>query len=521
MTTSSPNILLLMADQLTALALSMYGNSVCKTPNLDALAARGTVFENAYCNFPLCAPSRYAMQSGQLSSRVGAYDNACEFAASTPTLPYYLQSLGYQTSLSGKMHYVGPDQLHGYHDRLTTDIYPSDFGWTPDWTQSDPYAPAGMSMRGVVEAGICTRSLQFDYDDDVAHHAEQKLFDLARQQTKRPFFFTASFTHPHNPYVTTQQWWDLYKDDEIDEPKVGPIPYEERDPHSQRLYWLFRQDEHIITPQDVRRARHAYYANTSYVDHQIGRILKVLADTGLDKNTIVVFTSDHGDMIGERGLWYKYTLRESSVRVPLIIARPGGSTSRCAAPVSHVDLLPTLVEMAAQGKPAEWVDPLDGESMVPLLNGQVATRASVPVEFTAEGTLSPMVSLRNQRYKLIVSLTEGAQLFDLQADPLEKKNLSGLPEFAEIEKSLQEEIAKRWDLHKLNKDVLESQRRRFWLQQRLLSAEYRPWDFQPHVDASAQYVRGGGSSSPTLVKGLARFPFLAPKQPDTPRAPKE
>src|SRR5690625_3153917 len=170
----SPNILLLMADQLTAFALSMYGNGVCRTPNLERLAARATRFNTAYCNFPLCSPARVAMLSGRLPSTVGVYDNASEFSAEVPTFLHHLNLAGYSTTLAGKMHFVGPDQLHGYQERLTTDIYPSDFGWTPDWRQEVPIAPTGMNMRSVVEAGACTRSLQLDYDDEVVHRAIQK-----------------------------------------------------------------------------------------------------------------------------------------------------------------------------------------------------------------------------------------------------------------------------------------------------------------------------------------------------------
>jgi choline-sulfatase len=517
MTGQAPNILLLVADQLTALALSIYGNRVCRTPHLAALADQGIVFDNAYCNFPLCAPSRYAMLAGQLASRVGGYDNASELPAATPTLPYYLASLGYHTSLSGKMHFVGPDQLHGYHERLTTDIYPSDFGWTPDWRQPVPYGPSGMSMRSVVESGLCVRSLQFDYDDEVANQAVQKVFDLARRRDARPFFLTVSFTHPHNPYVTSREWWDLYADDQIDAPRVPAIPYDKRDPHSQRLHWLFRQDEHAVTDADVRRARHAYYANISYVDAQVGRVLQTLEQTGLDKNTIVVFTADHGEMLGERGLWYKYTLLEPALRVPLVYRIPGHAPRRCTEPVSHVDLLPTLIDLATQGRVPEPIDALDGASLVPALQGGGSVGRVVAAEFTAEGAIAPMVSVRRGDHKLIVSPADPPQLFDLAADPLEMNNLAPRVEFDALRAGLQAEIDSRWNLERLNTDVLRSQKRRRWIQQQLVSGEYPAWDHQPFVDASAQFVRGGGRSSPTMVKGLARFPYVEPSPVERPR----
>ncbi len=182
-----PNILFVMCDQLTAIALRAYGNRVCRTPHLDALAASGTVFENSYCPYPLCAPSRFAMMSGRLPSRIGAYDNAAEFAAATPTMAHYLRDAGYYTCISGKMHFVGPDQLHGFEDRLTTEIYPSGFEWTPDKTFDDlienpdkgdgkPHLGVS-SVETVADAGPVARSLQLDYDDEVGHRARQHIWE--------------------------------------------------------------------------------------------------------------------------------------------------------------------------------------------------------------------------------------------------------------------------------------------------------------------------------------------------------
>jgi choline-sulfatase len=196
-----PNLLVLMADQLTARALRAYGGSVARTPHIDALADAGVVFESFYCNSPLCAPSRFSFLAGQLPSKIGAYDNAAEFPAQVPTFAHYLRRAGYQTALTGKMHFCGPDQLHGFEERLTTDIYPSDFGWTPDWTAFDERPSWYHSMDSVTRAGSCTRTNQIDFDDEVVVAARQKLFDLARSRDRRPFCLVVSMTHPHDPYV--------------------------------------------------------------------------------------------------------------------------------------------------------------------------------------------------------------------------------------------------------------------------------------------------------------------------------
>jgi len=243
-----PNILVIQADQLTANVLPMYGGPDLVTPHLNRLAERGVTFLNAYCNNPVCAPSRAAMLTGQLSSKVGCYDNAADFPSSSLTLAHYLRHAGYRTCLSGKMHFAGAEQLHGFEERVTTDIYPSDFGWTADWSQKhQPYSPSRMSLRSIVEAGLCERNLQIDYDEEVAYRAQQWLYDQAREDDGRPFLMWASFTHPHNPFVTTQKYWDLYDHQRIRMPKVPFIPIAQRDAWSQRYAYTIRADEHDIS----------------------------------------------------------------------------------------------------------------------------------------------------------------------------------------------------------------------------------------------------------------------------------
>ena len=301
-----PNILLIMADQLTAFALPCYGHPVVKAPHIVRLAEQGVLFENAYCNSPLCAPSRYSMLAGRLPSRIGAYDNASEFPASALTIAHGLRAQGYRTSLCGKMHFVGPDQLHGFEERLTTDIYPVDFGWTPDWDAPEERIDWWYhNMLSVKQAGIAEATNQQDFDDEVAFQARRFLQDHARSDDPRPFFLAVSFTHPHDPYAIRQAYWDRYRDDEIAPPRIGPLPPDRMDPHSRRLVRVSAMDEAAITADDVRRARRAYYGAISYVDDAVGDLIGTLRRFGLEDDTVVIFTADHGDMLGERGLWYK------------------------------------------------------------------------------------------------------------------------------------------------------------------------------------------------------------------------
>ena len=187
---------------------------------------------------------------------------------------------GYQTVLSGKMHFCGADQLHGFEERLTTDIYPADFGWTPDWTRFEQRPSWYHTMDSVTQAGPCARTNQIDFDDDVVFQARQKIFDLARSRDRRPFCMVASMTHPHDPYVIPQRYWDRYEGVDIDMPRVRMSP-EQLDPHSRRLRHVCGLDLQPVTETQVRAARRAYYGAVSYVDDQIGVLLGALARCGL------------------------------------------------------------------------------------------------------------------------------------------------------------------------------------------------------------------------------------------------
>ena len=512
----APNILLLMADQLAPQVLPAYGHPVVRAPNLSRLAERSTVFESAYCNFPICAPSRFSMLSGRLPHSIDAYDNASEFPASVPTVAHYLTGLGYRTILCGKMHFIGPDQLHGFEERLTTDIYPSDFSWTPDFLKGPAYRPTGVSMRPIVEAGPCVRSLQIDYDEEVEYCGIQKLYDLARAPQDQPFFLVISFTHPHPPFVTSLEHWARYRHDEIDLPRVPAIAYEALDPHSQWLHIAHAQNMYTVTDEHLRNARHAYYGMVSYVDDKIGRILDVLATCNIADNTVVAFAGDHGEMLGERGMWFKQTFYERSARVPLMIAAPGFASRRVSAHVSLVDLLPTFLELATAGAPPSAIDPLDGASLVSLMSGAAdGAEREVLSEYSSEGVCRASRMIRSGRYKYIYTHGLPPMMFDLQDDPDELVNLAGQHSVRAIESQLLKRVLAGWDPEAVHARILASQNRRLFLSRvAQQSGRYPNWAYQPFVDESTRYIRGAGATGPTAVKGRARFPFVPPVQPD-------
>jgi choline-sulfatase len=518
MNPKAPNIVLVMADQLAAPFLPIYGHGIVKAPHIERLARDGVVFESAYCNFPICAPSRFSMLSGRLPHAIGAWDNAALFPADTPTVAHYLRYLGYRTILCGKMHFVGPDQLHGYEERLTTDIYPADFAWTPDWLKGPEYRPTGVSMRSVLEAGPCVRNMQIDYDDEVEHHGLQRIHDLARAPEDRPFFLTISFTHPHPPFVTDQAHWDLYRDAGIDAPRVPEIPLERLDPHSRWLYHAHAQNLYSVPRERVMAARRAYYGMVSYVDDKVGRILETLRATSLDRDTVVVFAVDHGEMLGERGMWFKQTFYEPSVRVPLVVSWPGRfAPRRSRAHVSLVDLLPTFLDIATAGHAPQAVDPLDGRSLHPILAGTETDPGDREVisEYSAEGVLGASRMVRSGRWKYVYTRGIPALLFDLERDPDELENLAGRAEVREVEERLRARALEGWDPDEIHARILASQKRRLFLDEvARRSGRYPNWSFQPFADASRRYIRGGGASGPTSAKARARFPFVEPVKPD-------
>lgn len=506
MKSARPNIVILMVDQLGARALPSYGHPLVKAPNIESIAKHGAVFENFYSSFPLCAPARLAFMTGKLCSKIGAWDNAAQLPADVPTFAHYLRLLGYRTCLSGKMHFIGPDQLHGFEERVTTDICPSDFNWTADW--DDPWRTMDWfhNMKNVKNAGIAERSLQQDYDEEVSFRATRKIFDWARDPDGRPFLLVSSFTHPHDPYVTPKRFWDLYQTNSIDMPRVPYIPLGQRDPHSRRLWEQYDRGDLAPRDDEVRAARHAYYGSISYVDERIGEVLEALTRTNLLENTLVMLCADHGDMIGERGLWYKMSFYDWSSRVPLIMAGPGVPTGRrVRSNCGLVDILPTLVDIAAGGDWDGYPEPPDGRSLLPLLIAEDETRVAVS-ELFSEGVAAPYVMLRRGRYKFTFVAYDPPQLFDLAADPDELHDLAAHPAHASLVADFHSEVLRRWDLPALKEEILRSQRRRRLVYQALRMGQITPWDFQPQEDASKRYYRGTNSYHDAEERGLLDAP---------------
>jgi len=501
--TAKLNILIFMVDQLTGTLFEDGPADWLHAPNLAKLADRSTRFANAYTASPLCAPGRASFMSGLLPSRSRVYDNAAEFSADIPTYAHHLRRAGYQTCLSGKMHFVGPDQLHGFEQRLTTDIYPADFGWTPDYRKPGERIDWWYHNLGsVTGAGVAEISNQMEYDDEVAFHGAQKVYDLARGHDARPWCLTVSFTHTHDPYVARRKYWDLYEGCDHLLPEVPAMAYEDHDAHSKRIFDANDWRSFDITEADIRRSRRAYFANISYIDDKIGEVMEALEGTRQDRDTIILFVADHGDMLGERGLWFKMSFFEGSSRVPLMISAPGMAPGLVTDPVSTIDVCPTLCDLAGadMSEVMPWVE---GQSLIPL--GQGGKRdAPVSMEYAAEASYAPLVCLRDRRWKYTRCALDPEQLYDLDADPHELTNLADDPAHAGTLARLQAATETRWDLDAFDAQVRESQARRSVVYEALRKGGYYPWDHQPLQKASERYMRNHMDLN--VVEENQRFP---------------
>lgn len=498
---TKPNILIFMVDQLNGTLFPDGPTEWLHAPNLKKLAAQSVRFENSYTASPLCAPGRASFMSGQLPHRTRVYDNAAEFCSDIPTYAHHLRRAGYQTCLSGKMHFVGPDQMHGFEERLTTDIYPADFGWTPDYRKPGERIDWWYhNMGSVTGAGVAEISNQMEYDDEVAYNAIRKVYDLARGHDERPWCLTVSFTHPHDPYVARKKYWDLYEGCEHLLPEIPAMDYEDHDPHAKRIFDANDWRNFDITEEDIQKSRRAYFANISYLDDKIGEVMEALEST--NQEAIILFLSDHGDMLGERGLWFKMCFYEGSARVPIMMKLPDVDPTLIREPVSNIDITPTLCDIAgiSMDEVLPWTD---GESLLPYARG-AKRDTPVAMEYAAEASYAPLVSLRQGDWKFNRCALDPDQLFNLSDDPHELNNLADDPAYKDVLEGFSKQADERWNLDLYDAAVRESQARRWVVYEALRNGDYYPWDYQPLQKASERYMRNHMDLN--VVESNQRFP---------------
>ena len=487
-----PNILMIMADQLAFDVFGALGHTAVKTPNLDRLIAKGVVFNNCYCNSPLCTPSRASFVTGTYIRNNEVFDNGAELPASALTFMHHLRRAGYDTILSGKMHFVGPDQLHGFNERLTTDIYPSGLDWTPDWSQG-AYPNPGTGVRRLRHSGTCDWNVQLTYDEEVLYRTLEKIRQLKAREEKKPFFLCASFTHPHCPFVITPEFWDLYDNTDIPMPTTPAQAFAELDAYNQWIQTHHECDICELTEDEIRNSRRAYYAMVSYFDHVAGQLIDELERTGQAENTVIVVTSDHGEMLGEHGMWFKRTYFDHAAKVPLIVSCPErfASGKTVSEVVSLVDLSATFMALGEVIDCDAWLNEMDGASLLGLLTGDASDwKDEALCEYYGEGAVHSMAMLRRGRYKYVYVQEHPPLLFDLIADPAETVNLATNPQYADLCDTMRAAIQPDL-MQQMDKKVLDSQRQRLMLNESLAATGRTNWgwDYQPFFDAARQYIR--------------------------------
>lgn len=522
------NILFILADQLTPLIMGAYGNQAVKTPNLDRLSADGVRFDAAYSPSPLCAPARVAIMTGRHCSSVGAWDNSSLFPADIPTFAHYLTNVGYECVASGKMHFVGPDQLHGFNRRLTTNIYPADFSWTrsrdwegkpvsfpdrlgPAYVAGDENNPQGMGPRRwnwhlEYDARTHAQALEF-----LRRHRRDDWYGGAAKATDstpgngRPFLLKVSYHHPHQPFQVPRKFWDLYEDVDIPLPEI-PDDIEAR--WSQLDRWLHSShglDKRDVTdPENLRLMQRSYYGLVSFIDHLVGELLDELEDQGLAESTVVVFASDHGDMLGARGMIQKRCFYEQSARVPLIFRFPDGRGAGSVAkePVSLIDLLPTFTEIA--GYPSDLLHAHDGVSLFPYIDGNPDPARIAFCEQHGDGVYGPCFMARQGRFKYTHVHGHAPQLFDLEQDPGEWSNLAGCADSSEVESRLREAILATFDPDLIGRSLRDSTERRLIIEA-AMKINKTSWDYTPAEDTRVLYSR----QPDPAPEAVSRAPFLS------------
>ena len=444
------SLLLIMSDQHAQRIAGCYGDASGVTPNIDRLAAEGVTFDNAYSPSPICLPARMSALTARHPFRQRCWTNTDYLASDIPTMAHALGAAGFEPVLAGRMHALGPDQLHGYARRETGDhssnwigIPRSDMG--PLHNTNDPH-------RVSVEASGIGRSAYEVKDVEVTAAAIAVLDGIgaarARSGQAKPFALTVGYMLPHPPYVAGAEDYRRFEG-------VAPVPSippaQQGSEHPWLAWWRENRCIRDVGAEDAIRARTAYYGLTWRMDSMVGEMLAALERNGLSEETLVVYTSDHGDHAGDRGLWWKHTFYDESLKVPLVLRWPGRlpAGERRRQVVSLIDLAPTLLE--ALEAPA--LPNADGRSFLSAAqNGEASWLNEIFAEYCTDptpawtgGMAVRQRSVRRGRYKLNWYMGYPPQLFDLEADPLEQNDLAGSAAHQGIREALLERVLAGWD----------------------------------------------------------------------------
>lgn len=426
---NSPNILFICADEHGGPFLGSMGHPIVKTPNLDRLAASGVLFRNTYCGSPVCVPARAGMMSGMFPSDVSSYCNSTPFQKPVPSWGSRLRDAGYDCWASGKL-----DLSDG-----------TDYGFREVDTQHGH--STNPDITSLLRSPMCFRaSVRNDvngafgearpHDENVLSNAIRFLRGDARRASK-PWAIYAGFNSPHYPFLADPKYASIYPPESMPLPDV-PIDYLDKRHAIFEQLAAFQRVSTPIAPDRVRRARAAYFGMITEVDRMVGNLIEEVEKTGQMERTLIVYTSDHGEMLGENGLWFKNVLLENAARVPLIMAGAGLPRGRTVdTPVMHVDMVATMLELAGLAHDTK----LRGHSLSGLAHGRSGAHPGIAYsESHSEGNCTGSFMIRKANWKYIYASGYEPILFDLQRDPCELQNLVGIKETAVVQQELHAEL---------------------------------------------------------------------------------
>jgi choline-sulfatase len=423
------NLVFILSDEHNKRVTGSYGHPVIRTPNLDALAARGTRFTSAYTNCPICVPARASFATGRYVNETRCWDNAIAYQGQPASWGHRLMAQGHHVASIGKLHYQAssPEQ-NGFNEEILPLHIVNGIGDLLGLIRDELPRRAG-SLKLGPEAGP-GESEYTKYDRSIADETVKWLQESAPRHRRKPWALYVGFVSPHFPLIAPQAFYDLYPEDKVPWPELYDPNLRPRHPFLDAMRQCMCFDEPFDAPM-VRRAIRAYFGLASFLDDNVGKILRALDETGLAGTTRVVYSSDHGDNLGTRGLWGKSTMYEESAGIPMILAGPGVPRGNvCDTPVMLADGFPTFIHaLGAQPDPRDR--DLPGASLLDIAHGQAPQR-TILSEYHAAGAITASYMIRHGRYKYIHYVGMPPMLFDLRADPNERRDLGRDPASAGV-----------------------------------------------------------------------------------------
>ncbi|MCP5368850.1 MAG: sulfatase-like hydrolase/transferase [Hyphomicrobiales bacterium] len=428
------NLLILMSDQHNKKMTGCYGDPIVQTPNIDGLAARGVRFDAAYTCSPVCVPARAAFATGYYNHQIGFWDNADAYDGSVESWHRVAREAGREAVSIGKLHFRSSDDDYGFSEAQIPMHVIDGTGDLMGLVRDDmPVRGAAWKMEGL--AGPGESSYTF-YDRTITARAQVWLHDVEKRAAGRPWVLFVSLVCPHYPLTAPPEHYYRYLDDPaLPMPRLRDAARRLPHPYLREYARVFNFDDHFDDDEKVRRAVAGYYGLCTFMDEQVGKVLAALDHTGLAGNTRILYTSDHGDNLGARGLWGKSTMYEEVAAVPLILAGPDIAGGRSTGvPASHVDVYQTVLDGLGLASPAAGDGGRGGRHGTSLfaLAEAPETDRTVLCEYHGMGSTAGVFMCRDRRYKYVHYVDHPPQLFDLEADPDETRDLGSDPAFAPV-----------------------------------------------------------------------------------------